>query len=371
MYKTLEKKLSFLQEPTVIETKTFDQLFAENIAIAKTILSTDSVEWLPLESDPYTKNIRVLTLRQLHNQTDKNLTVKSLLLTTAKNEALDNLGAELNIFRDAGEYPYTNFEISLLTTSTNDTVIPKGLILNSDDDNYKSYTKEEITIPAGALKATVIVELSEYTNESEVKTENLVTDLTYAIEIKQLDIFKNGSTAENDERYRLRLIASKDKYNTAGSVAAYTYYTYTADSRIDDVSIPADNEPLEVNIYIASFSGVDDAMIDRVYENCNEQYTRPIGDNLSVYPAEIISIDLKANIELFDLLKQVEIDTQIKANFKDSFFIGQDFIRSDFIRKTHIDGVYKVNSEMLSQTITDKQIVKINSFDFTYTQAEL
>jgi len=371
MYRDLENKLSSLQEPTAIQFKSFDELFNENIAEAKEILSTDLIEWLPLESDPYTKNIRVLTLRQMHNQTDKNLTVKSLLLTTATKIDLDNLGAELNIFRDLGEYPYADFEFSLLTVSTNDIVIPKGLVLNSDDDKSKAFTKFETTIKAGDLKATVIVELEQYINESDVKTENLVTDLTYAVEIKQLGIFKNGSDAEDDNRYRLRLIASNDAHNTAGSESAYKFYTYAADSRIDDVSIPADNEPLEVNIYIASFSGVDDAMIDRVYESCNEKYTRPLGDDLNVYPAQIVEVNLKANIELFDLLKQGEIDTNIRANFSNSFFIGQDFIRSDFIRKTHIDGVYKVNSEMLSKTITDKQIIKINSIDFTYVQAEL
>jgi len=371
MYRDLESKLSSLQEPTAIQNKSFDDLFNENIATAKEILNNDGIEWLPLESDPYTKNIRVLTLRQLHNQTDKNLTVKSLLLTTATGTDLDNLGAGLNIFRDAGEYPYTNFEFSLLTVSSNDIVIPKGLILNSDDDNYKALTKEETTIKAGELKSTVIVELSEYIEESEVKTENLVTDLTYAIEIKQLDIFKNGSTAENDERYRLRLIASKDKYNTAGSDGAYKFYTYSADSRIDDVSIPADNEPLEVNIYIASFDGIDDAMIDRVYESCNEQYTRPLGDDLSVYPAQLIELDLTADIKLLDLLKQDDIDTQIKANFKNSFFIGQDFMKLDFYRKCGVDGVYDVKSTFEDITVNDKQIIKINSINFNYTQAEL
>jgi phage-related baseplate assembly protein len=371
MYKDLENKLSSLQEPTAIQLKSFDELFNENIAEAKKILNTDLVEWLPLESDAYTKNIRVLTLRQMHNQADKNLTVKSLLLTTATKEDLDNLGAELNIFRDLGEYPYADFEFSLLTVSTNDIVIPKGLVLNSDDDKNKAFTKYETTIKAGDLKATVIVELEAYINESDVKTENLITDLTYTVDIKQLDIFKNGDDKEDDNRYRLRLIASNDAHNTAGSESAYKFYTYTADSRIDDVSIPNDNEPLEVNIYIASFSGVDDAMIDRVYESCNEKYTRPLGDDLSVYPAQIIEVNLTGDIELLDLLKQDEIDTQIKANFNNSFFIGQDFMKLDFYRKCGVAGTYDIKSAFTDVLANDKQIIKIVSINFNYTQAIL
>jgi len=368
MYKDLLDQLSSLQEPTGFENKSFDELLAENVALAKEILGND---WLPLESDPYMKKLRVLTLRQLHNQADKNETIKQLLLTTATGSDLDNLGAELKVFRDLGEYPYTNFEFKLLTAGTTDITIPKGLVLNSDDDKYSAIVSDNVIIKAGELTALVKVELEEYVYQSEVKTENIVTELTFSLEAKQLDIFNNGSDQEDDERYRLRIIASNDKYSTAGSEEAYKYFVYSSDSRIDDVSIPNDNEPLEVNIYIASFDIVDDAMIQRAYENCNAKYTRPLGDELNILPAEIIEVDLTADIELFDLLKQSEIDTTIKANLNNSFFIGQDFVQSDFVRKCHIDGVYKVNSEFKDVLATNKQIIKIKSINFTYREAQI
>jgi phage-related baseplate assembly protein len=44
----------------------------------------------------------------------------------------------------------------------------------------------------------------------------------------------------------------------------------------------------------------------------NAKYTRPLNDNVSVKPAEIISLNLNAEIEVFDLLKQSEIDANIK-----------------------------------------------------------
>lgn len=368
MYKKLENKISSLLEPTAVNNKTFDELLAENIALAKEILGED---WKPLESDPYMKKLRVLTLRQIHNQADKNETVRQLLVTTATKQDLDHLGASENVFRDLGEYPYTNFEFTLLTESATDLTIPKGLVLNSDDDKHKAVLKESIFIKAGTLTGIGRVELEEYVNESKIKTENIVTELTFAVDVKQLDIFSNGADAEHDDRYRLRIIASNDKHSTAGSEEAYKYFVYSADSRIDDVSIPADNKALEVDIYIASFKGVDDVMISRVNEALNGKYTRPLGDDVNVYPAEKVAINLTATIELFDLLKQSEIEKQIRANFDNSFFIGQDFIRSDFIRKTHIDGVYKVNSEMMSVTVTDKQIIDIASININFVQAEL
>jgi phage-related baseplate assembly protein len=368
MYNDLEKKLSLLQEPTAFKIKSFDELLHENIELAKEILGS---EWLPLESDSYMKKLRVLTLRQIHNQADKKETVKQFLVTTATGVDLDHLGSSVGIFRDKGEYPYTNFEFKLLAPSHEDLTIPAGLILNSKDDGYKAHTVNSILIKAGSLSVIVRAELEEYVTQSDIKTEHLVTELTFAVDIKQLDIFKNGADAESDDRYRLRIIASNDKHSTAGSVEAYKYFAYSADSRISDISIPDDNEPLDVNIYLASFDIVDDVMIDKVYQACNEKYTRPLGDNLTVAPAEIVYVDLSATIELFDLLKQVEIDSKIKANFKDSFFIGQNFVKSDFIRKCHIDGVYKVDSEFEDIKVSNKQVIKIASFDFTYKQAAL
>ena len=371
MYEDLSKKISSLQEPTAFKIKTFDELLAENVALAKTVLSTDETEWLPLESDPYMKKLRVLTLRQIHNQNDKRETVKQLLVTTATGVDLDHIGAEFGVFRDSGEYPYTNFEFKLLVTSDEDITIPAGLILNSDDDLYKAHTVDDVTIFAGNLVAIVKVELEQYVLQSEIETENLVTELTYALEIKQLDIFSNGAVAEDDDRYRLRIIASNARYSTAGSIEAYKYFAFSADSRIDDVSIPDDNEALNVDIYLASFDIVDETMINKVYEACNARYTRPLNDNLSVKPTEIISLDLTAEIEVFDLLKQSELDAEIRANFENSFFIGQNFVESDFIRKCHINGVYRVYSDFNDVMATDKQIIKVNSLTLNFKEAQL
>ena len=103
----------------------------------------------------------------------------------------------------------------------------------------------------------------------------------------------------------------------------------------------------------------------------NAKYTRPLNDKLSVKPAEIISLDLTVDIEVFDLLKQSEIDAEIRANFENSFFIGQNFIESDFMRKCHIDGVYRVNSNFEDRIVSNKQIIKINSLTLILKGAKL
>ena len=368
MYKDIEKQLLSLQEPTVFNIKTFDELLAENIELAKEILGSD---WLPLESDPYMKKLRVLTLRQMHNQADKKETVKQLLVTTATGKDLDNLGASVGIFRDSGEYPYTNFEFKLLAQSDDDVVIPKGLILNDLEDKHRAFVVEDVVITTGAERGIAKVELLEFVEQSDVKCENIVTELTFGVEVKQLGIFDNGASFESDDRYRFRIIASNNRYSVAGPTEAYKYFVYEADARIDDVSIPDDNEVLHVDIYIASFSGVDDVMIQRANVACNDKYTRPIGDKVSVLPAEIIALDIDVKIELFDLLKQSDVEKRIRENFLNSFFIGQNFVRSDLIRKCHIDGVYRVSSDFEDVLVSNKQIIKIESLNLEFVEADI
>lgn len=372
MYNEIKKILNSLNEPTIWKLKTFDELLEENIKEAKEILSSDEVEWNPIDSDPYMKKLRVLTLRQIHNQNYMKSSIKKMLITTATEVDLDHLGIEKNVIRDKGHYPYADFEFKLSEENKNNVVIPEGLVLNSTDDRFKAHTIKQTTIPAGELTAVVRVELEEYTKESFVKTEKLLTDVPFSLEIKQLENFKNGESVETDERYRLRILSANAKYNTAGSLEAYKFFTYSADGRIKDVSIPTNNKQvLDVDIYIASDAEIDDEMIQKVYDSCNKKFVRPLGDRLNVYPAELILLDLVAEIELFELYDVDEIDAQIKENFNLSFFIGDEFLRVDFIKKFHVtNNVYKVNSEFEDTIVTNKQIIKINSINFTYVQAK-
>ncbi len=371
MYRKIEKQLLNLKDPTGIHNKTLENFIDEAVNEAKSILSTAEVEWMPLEADPYMKNLRVLALRQLHNQAGNNLTILGSLLTTATGIDLDHIGTGLKLFRDPGEYPYADFKLSINSISNRDINIPAGMILNTEDDDLKAITTTAVVISAGSLDVTVRAELEVYIKESSLKTEKLLTDLTFALKIKQLTIFKNGAIAENDHRYRLRLIASKDRYSTAGSIEAYTFYTYAANSQVNDVSIPLDNKPLDVDIYISSFTGVNNEMIKDVYESCSAEYVRPLGDNLNVYAAKEINVNLTADIQLFNLLDQSKIDEEIKANLNNSFFIGQDFVNSDFIRKCHINGVYKVVSDFTDIAANAKEIIKIKSIQFNYLEARL
>ena len=364
MFKDLETTLLKLPTPSVVEEKTFDELLAENIDALKVFLGD---EYKPLESDPFMKKLRVLTLRQLHNQADKNKTIKQLLVTTATGDNLDHLGAGVGVLRDDGEYPYATVSFSLSSELDETVVIPSGTVLSSDDDK-KSVLKDDVVIERGSLTALGKVFLQEYIKESDTKTENIITDLPFLLEVKQLENFSNGKEQESDDRYRYRIVLSYLAFNTTGAEDAYKYHTYSADSRIDDVVV-LDEVLLEVHIYIASFLyEVDDVMIQRVYDNTASKDKRPLGDKVVVKPAKKVELDLEATIEVFDLLKSGEIEKKIRQNFTNSFLIGEDFVRSDFDKKCHVDGVYRVVSNFEDVVVDKKEIIKINSLKLDFKE---
>lgn len=365
--------LSTLQEPTAFDTKTFDEILEDIIELAKPILKENEIEWQPIDSDPYMKKLRVLALRGVVNENYIKETVKQLLITTATGADLDNLGIERNVIRDQGMFPYADFEFKLEEANDKDIIIPAGLVLRSSDDRYKAHSLLDTTIKAGDLSTIIRFELETYVKKTYIKTETLITDIPFTLEIIQLDNFDNGSAIETDERYRLRIIGARYKYNTAGSLDAYEYFTYESDPRIKDVSIPVDDKNvLDVNIYIASDSIIDDEMIQKVYDSCNSKYVRPIGDRLTVYPVEIISLDLVAEIQLFELYNVDEIDAKIKENFDLYFSIGEEWLKIDFIKNFYVStNVYEVTANFENVIATNQQMIKINSINFTYVKAVL
>jgi len=368
MSREIQERLDTLAEPTVIKVDEFDTLLADNILLAKEVLGND---WLPLESDPYMKKLRVLTLRQMHNQADKNETIRQMLVTTATGINLDHLGLEKEVVRDNGEKPRALMTFELSTTLPFDVTIPGGTILNNSTDAssqepLEAVIVENLLIKKGDVTVQGAIELNKYVVSSEVKCENIVTTLPFVVAPKQLSSFENGFVLEDDERYRMRIILSNAKYSTAGCSDAYEYYTRFADSRIDDVKISATDGV--VYIVVHSFSSTDEAMLERISTVLTDKTVRPISDKPTPLLAVVENITLDIEIELFDLLEAVETEKVIRANFKDSLFIGQDLVLSDVLRKCHLDNVYRVNTDFSDLIIDDTKVIVIDVLNISFRE---
>ncbi|HIP15134.1 MAG TPA: hypothetical protein EYG74_06570, partial [Sulfurimonas autotrophica] len=349
-------EINKLPLPNIIEVNDFETLLAENILLAKEVLGSD---WNPLESDQYMKKLRVLTLRQMHNQADKNETIKQLLITTATGVDLDHLGLEKGIVRAKGEKPRALFRFTLTALHTIDKNIPKGTVLNSKN-NHEAFVLEDLTIPAGEMSVEGYVELQIYVESTDVVTENIVTDLSFIGKAEQLSSYIGGYAKEDDNRYRERIILSNATYSTAGAIDAYIYYAISADSRIKEVVVLEENV-LDVNIYLTSATGVvDSAMIERVAEALNVKSVRPLGDNVIISQATYKHINIDIEVQVFDLLKAKSIETEIRKNLIHDFKIGENFVRTDLVSKCRVDGVYDIVTNFENVICADNEVVIVD-----------
>jgi len=192
---------------------------------------------------------------------------------------------------------------------------------------------------------------------------------------------------ETDKEFLDRAILSINRSSTAGAIETYKYYTYKADAKIDDVKVKSaikdakeylplflnkdEDELLKsiktfiadfatVEIYIASKEDIDDTLILKVTNALNEERVRPLSDKVIVKQAKIKNVSIKATIEIYDLNSKQTIKDEISNNFNRFFKIGEDLICSEVISNLHIDGVYKVSTNINEDVgIEDTQIIKL------------
>jgi len=366
IYTQLEKAMTDLPQPRAVGEKRFDDFLTELIGEAKEILGHD---WQPLESDPYMKNLRILALRKVHDQANRNAIIRELLITTATGDDLDHLGLSRGVARDEGEYPTANYEFALSTPLDEDVTIPAGTRLNSDDDRYQAETMIDARIPAGSDRVITRVQLLDFIPTSDIDISNIVTTLPYVAAARQMEPFAAGDGRESDDRYRLRIMAALARSSTAGGENAYRWYAYAADSRIRDVYVTSAPGSLIVDVYVYG-DPVDDAMIQRVTDALNAQEVRPLSDQVRVQSATIKPVTVTATIEVFSLLEAGRIKEAIEANFADAFGLGVDLVRSDVDRKCHVEGVYRVVSDFADVLVDRHEVVKLDRLDLNFVEVD-
>ena len=352
--------------PAIIETISFEAIKTENIAELKKILP----DYEPLESDPFMLLIEAFSYKEMFLRQRINNSIKATLLSTATGTDLDNVAVFYGIERLKGSKPYAMYEFKLSAILDIDVLIPKNTLLTNEDNSLKAHTYQDTIIKAGEKSALAKVILDLEISSTNEKTEIITTPLPYLLKATSKGAFMFGTTTELDEEFRIRILQSLNRFSTAGATGSYQYHTFSADSRIDDVSVLSEKEGI-VDIYLASKYAVDDVMIDRVNKALNDEKTRPITDKVNVYQANIISIDIKATIELFDTTYQDAANQIIRENLKRDFKINEDFILSDIIKSLHVNGVYKVNlQEPTTDTLTtQKDVIKINNITLEFVGA--
>lgn len=156
---------------------------------------------------------------------------------------------------------------------------------------------------------------------------------------------------ESDERLRERCILSFDAMNTAGSAAAYRYFSLTADVRVDDVSVISNEaNPYLLDIVITQSDSdngtASNELVSIVQNALNPEHIRPICDRPTVKSS--IASNFKIDADMFieksaekSLLleaAQIRLDKYIASVKK----IGQSIRLSALYAALHVDGISRV-----------------------------
>ncbi|HED9973035.1 TPA: baseplate J/gp47 family protein, partial [Campylobacter jejuni] len=223
---------------------------------------------------------------------------------------------------------------------TYDVIIPKGAIFSNEKADLATL-KEEVIIKKGQNKAQGILELDEFIQSKESKTEFLQTPLPFVAKIKQLEFFKGGTSEESDEALRERAVMSVHRFSTAGSEKGYIYHALSASAKVASIKA-LNNGAGKVRVIIKS---EDELSVDVVKEYLSADERRPLTDEVSVELAKKREFIVDAKLLLLELSRANEISEKINALQKD-FDLSVDLALGFIYKCLHQDGVYK--SEILS-----------------------
>jgi len=358
-----------LPTPTVLNTKTYEEILASNIDILKGVFSKRGIDWQPLDSDQYSLLTQAFSYRELYLRNEINEIVKQLLLAFCSGANLDHKVAENGIERLEGSNPYANYEFLLSSTLSVDYTIQAGIVLKDETTFYEAILLESITITAGTLKAIGLVELQEKISQSSVKTENITTSLPYVITAKSLEAFENGAETETDESLLNRYLISFADKSTAGAEETYKSLVLKSDRRVEDVKIIA-NTPGVVDIYYFSESA-DELMNTRILAYCNDKTERPLTDTVYAFEATPVEFSIDAVLKIYENQEsgaiQIAAIKSLESGLKKIRKIGEIVTLSEINDFLKVEGVKEVviNSPLSNINVLENEIGICNAISIT------
>jgi len=157
---------------------------------------------------------------------------------------------------------------------------------------------------------------------------------------------------ESDSDFRRRYALALDQFTTAGSEHSYIYHGLSASGQVKDITVFAP-QGAEVVCTVLSQTGTGDPsaeLLQTVYDYLSDKKKRPIADDLTVQPAQIIEYQINATL-IFNygpspdaVLDQVNKNL---ANYvKNQHRLGFDIELTALAHECHITGIHRVEFDM-------------------------
>lgn len=216
----------------------------------------------------------------------------------AVGEGLDNIAQIFFAKTRPQATPATvTLQFTISEAQTSAVLVPKGTRVTTADRKIVFLTDEDVYVAAGDTTVTVTATCETagtVGNGYEVGQLNTCVDIfPYFTSVTNTTMSDSGSdTATDDEFYEL-LVTGQDAYTSAGARGAYEYYTKRVSTEIRDVVVNSPS-PCLVHIYAVMKDGTlaSDEMKAAILAACNDEYIRPLTDQVSVEDAEEITYNI-------------------------------------------------------------------------------
>lgn len=274
------------------------------------------------------------------------------LLRYAEDLKLDHLGAFHRTIRHQESKAHTTLKFYLSGPQNSVINIPKGTRVVTETDVYFEILSP-VEIPKGEVTIEVAGECTEagdIGNGFAIGEINKIVDIfPYFDRVENITVSIGGAEIESNEPYRYRIWEAPEGYSTAGPSGAYLYHAKTASQKVYDVAVTSPI-PGEVQIIVLTDKEIEDEILKKVYEKCNDKSVRPLTDKVTIRGVDITYYDLNVTyyIAKENQTKVKVIQQEVEKAKKDYIDwqkakLGRNINPSELTRKLMIAGASRTN----------------------------
>ncbi|MCF6221636.1 MAG: baseplate J/gp47 family protein [Robiginitomaculum sp.] len=254
-------------------------------------------------------------------------------------------------------FPFSKFDLTKLGTPTAIDEIAFDAILleitekfkldNPDLSDALDFESEPLTalLQAWAYREYIF---RQYINNSlkagmlAFSTGTNLDHLAALVPLQRLD-------GETDDDFRQRIQLAPEGFSTAGPVGAYEFHAQSVSGKILDIYVDTPT-PGVVHVYVMediAAAPISAQLILDVGAALNQDEIRPLTDQVTVLPAEIVNYDVTAALTLGAGQDAISIlasaEASLTAYVQNRRKFGQNISRSGLLAALHVGGVENVD----------------------------
>lgn len=306
-------------------------------------LQPAQVERILIDLGAYRENLLRIKIQE---------TAKQNLLNYAPMEVLEHLGELVGVDKLDAVPSVTTLKFYIDEVYVSDLIVPKGTEVETEDGKYTFVTSENCVIKQGTLYATVEAKCSVggsgSNNYAIGKINSLLTPIDIVENVTNTVVSYGGGDEESVESLRERIRLAPESFSNAGSKGAYRFHTLSAHSSITDVTVISPTAGT-VEIYPLTATGnPDSGLLQIISAYLNQDYIRPLTDNVVVKAPQKIDFNVNAVLTLYlnaDVTAVQKLVNEGLTAYKKELAaqLGKDIVPTQIIAILNsIYGVYKV-----------------------------